>query len=483
MSSWPPSATVVCGKGFVVRSPLSDAVVRCQARRLRRTAATGPLPASLLAIAVAVAPIVFVHLGRALAGELAGAAASADVAAAVVLGPVLAAAVAGAAFASSLPERESYGGQIATAPFDATAGVVAVIVVPVVALAVVVVPSLVAASLGLGAGLPGGLTAGLALAGAVLAALPAGACVAEGALALARRRRRRALAVAAGALGWLAAGAALGSAPLGPLAACGTALRGALPAPLALAVSGAVGTGLALAWVALAAGRPPRAGRHARRGRALVRGRSTALPVALASLLARRSDVKAGAALAVAFGAAGAAVAVLAAAPAPAAFLLGTTTALLGSVLCALAIGGALVAGRWLWAATPRGCDAVARSAVLVSLVGSAAPVALVGLGAGLASGAPRGSVGAVAGVVVAGASLAVVAGALVPWQEGAADQLTTFAAFAALALAVSLGVGLSAPRLVSVGVPDAVVLALVCASCVAAAAVATRGRLERRQP
>jgi hypothetical protein len=477
------SATEDYGKGFGVRSQLSEAVVRCQARRLRRMAAAAPLPTALLATVVVVAPLAFAHVGRALAGELAGAASTADVAAAMVLGPVLAAAVAGAAFASSLPERSSFGGQVAAAPLDAVTAVVAVTLVPLAVLAVVVTPSLVAVSVGLGGGLPGGRSSGLAVAGAVLVALPAGACVAEGTIAFARRRNRRALVVAAGALGWLAAGAALGSAPLGPLAVCASALRGTVPTPVALAVACSACVTLALAWVALASGRPPRTIRGAKRATTLVRCRSGALPIALGSLLLRRGDVRTGSALALAFGTAGAALAALAAAPPPAAFLLGTTTALLGSVLCALAVGGALVAGRWLWAATPRGCGAVARAAVLVSLAGVAAPVALVGVAAGVVSGAPRGSIGAVAGVVVAGASLAVAAGALVPWEAGAADQLTTFAAFAALAVAVSLGVGVSAPRLVAAGAPDPAVLLLVCTSCLAAAAVGMRLRLERMTP
>ena len=342
-----------------MRSPLSEAVVRCQARRLRRAVAAAPLPATLLTIAVMVAPIVFVRVGGALAGELAGAVATAGVADAVVLGPVLAAAVAGAAFASSLPGREAFGGQVAVAPFDGTAGIVAVMLVPLSALALVVAPSLMALSLGLGGALPGGYGAGLALAAAVLAAVPAGACVAEGAIGLVRRRYSRCVVVAAGALAWLGAGAVLGSAPLGPLAACGSALRGALPAPVALSAACSTGTALALAWVALAASRPARRDRRPRRALVLVRGRTVAIPAALASTQARRSDVRAGAALAVVFGVAGAAVAVVAAAPPPAAFLLGTTTALLGSVLWALSLGSLLAGGRWLWAGAPRGCSAV----------------------------------------------------------------------------------------------------------------------------
>ena len=68
--------------------------------------------------------------------------------------------------------------------------------------------------------------------------------------------------------------------------------------------------------------------------------------------------------------------------------------------------------------------------------------------------------VGIVAALVVVGSCVALLAGALLPWRgTGAGDQLTTIAAFAAIAIAASLAVGLVAPRLVSLGVPDAVVV------------------------
>jgi hypothetical protein len=454
--------------------------VRCQARRLRATVAAAPLPVAMLAAALVVAPLAFVRLGHALAGELATAISSEGVATAMVLGPALAGAVAGAAWAAALPERAALGSQIAASPLDGAVAVVAVTVVPASALAVVVVPSLGAASLALGAPLPGGSGSGLALAAATLAALPAGACAAEGWVAAARGRPARAVLVGCAATAWLAVGAALGAAPLGPLAAAGSALRGAMPGWAALCASSATGLTLSLTWLLLAATRPPARVARARRARRLVRGRSGAVTTAVGVILARRTDVRFGAVGAVAFGVAGVAVARISSAAGPAAFLLGTTTALLGSALCALATGGALLEGRWLWARAPRGAGTVARSAVLVALAGTSAPVILVGVAAAISAGVTQASAGAVAGLVVAGAALAVVAGSLVPWLPGAGAQLTTFAAFAAIAVGASLGVGLAAPRLVSAGVPDPLVLGVVCASCLAAAAVALRGRLER---
>ena len=64
---------------------------------------------------------------------------------------------------------------------------------------------------------------------------------------------------------------------------------------------------------------------------------------------------------------------------------------------------------------------------------------------------------------MIVGSALALLAGSLVPLRgTGAGDQLTTFAAFAALAVAMSLVTGLTAPRLVALGVPDPLVVGLV---------------------
>ena len=104
-----------------------------------------------------------------------------------------------------------------------------------------------------------------------------------------------------------------------------------------------------------------------------------------------------------------------------------------------------------------------ARAAGLVGCLGAAAPVAVVGAGAIVASGADWRTVGVAVALVIVGSALALLAGSLVPLRgTGAGDQLTTFAAFAALAVAMSLVTGLTAPRLVSLGVPDPLVVGLV---------------------
>ena len=91
-----------------------------------------------------------------------------------------------------------------------------------------------------------------------------------------------------------------------------------------------------------------------------------------------------------------------------------------------------------------------------------------------------RGSLGVVAALVVAGSCVALLAGALLPWRgTGAGDQMTTIAAFAAIAIAASLAVGLIAPRLVSLGVPDAAVVVAICALFACGAVAALDRRLE----
>jgi hypothetical protein len=443
-------------------STLCEAVARCHLRRLRGIAASAPLPGAVFALVIAAAPFVLFGLGGAVGAEVADSVGSTTVAEGLVLGPVLAAAVAGATLAVVAPARSALGNQIAAGPAGAVAAVVALVVVPVTAGSVLVVPSLVAVCAGLAGALPGGMVPGLALAAATLAAVPAGAVVAEAALGACRGQHRRALAVLAGALGWVAVGLALGSVPLGPLAPVPTALRDAGSPWLALAVSCAVSIGLAAGWVALAA---TRAAPRPRR-RAIGRSARRRLPVPLAAvvLLARRADVRLATVGAIAFGLAGAALAAATDAPPPAPFLLGTTTALLGSLLCPLVVGGMLDDGRWIWRSAPVRGGAISRSFALSSTAVAALAVTVVGGVALVASGGDAATVGVVGALVIIGSGVALVAGAVVPWRsEGAGDQMTTIAAFAGITIGASLVVGLLAPRLVALGSPDPVILSAVC--------------------
>ena len=333
--------------------------------------------------------------------------------------------------------------------------------------ALVVLPSLFAACVALARELPGGgFVAGVALAVATIAAVPAGAIVAEGGLAAARRQRRRSLTVFGAVLAWAATGSAFGAAPLGPLAPVSGALRGSGSAWGALELASCTALALALAWIPLAGTRPGR--RHARfkASRRLVRTGRLAVPAAVIALLARRSEVRRTLAGAVGFGVAGVALAAAAGARAPAPFLLGTTTTLLGSIFCPLVVCGALLDGRWLWRGGPRDPRTVVRAAGLVGLAGTALPVAAVGAAATVASGASSSGLGAVGAYVVLGTAAALLAGAVIPWSgTGAGDQFSSFAALAAIAIAMSLVVGLVAPRLVALGLPDAVVVLLACAA------------------
>ena len=106
--------------------------------------------------------------------------------------------------------------------------------------------------------------------------------------------------------------------------------------------------------------------------------------------------------------------------------------------------------------------------------------VALVGAAAACASGASWNAAGVVAALVVAGSAVALTAGAVVPWGgTGLGDQLSSFAAFAAFAVVTSFAIGLTAPRLVALGLPDPVAVLVVCGVAIALALLALEHRLE----
>lgn len=460
-----------------MRSTLCEAVARCHLRRLSGIAASAPLPAAVMALVIAAAPVLLFRLGGVVGAEVVDSVATAGVSDGLVLGPLLAAAVAGATLAVAAPARSTLGNQIAAGPAGAVVAVIALVLVPVTAGSIIVVPSLVAVCVGLAGALPCGMATGLALAAATLAAVPAGAVVAEGALGAGRGQRRRALAVLAGGLGWLAVGLALGSAPLGPLAVVSAALHDEGSPWVALAVSCAVGVALAAGWVLLAATRPVPRSRRRAVGRSA--RRRLPAPTAAVVLLARRGDLRLATVGATLFGLTGAALAAATDAPPPAPFLLGTTTALLGSLLCPLVVGGTLDDGRWLWRGAPVRSGAIARSFALSGTAAAAVPVSVVGGVALAASGGGAGSIGVVGALVVVGSGVALLAGAVVPWRSGGAgDQMTTIAAFAGIAIAASFIVGLVAPRVVALGAPDPVIVVVICVVSLLAGTAALDRRL-----
>lgn len=458
-----------------MRFALCSALARCQARRLRTTVAMAPLPAAIVAVLAVLAPVALSRVGRAVGSELVGVVGAGGVSDALAIGPMFAASVAGAALAVSLPGRSAVGQQVAAGPCGDVAVIVAGLLMPVLICLFTVLPSLLAVCVALADELPGGRTAGVALAVATVAAVPAGAVLAEGVLALARGRRRRLPAMACGVLVWAVTGAALGASSaaivLGPFAPVAAALRGSGSPSIALTVACACLVALDLAWVYLAAARPERRSRTPRSVTRIVRGKRFSVPAAIAVLLTRRDDVRLATIGALGFGAAGIAIATATGAPAPTPFLLATTTGLLGSILCSLAMCGILLRGSWLWMGGARDRRVIGPAACLIGLIGSAVPVAVVGVGALITSGAPWSTVGVVAGIVIVSSATALVAGAVVPWSsEGVGDQLTTFAALAALAIATSVTIGMVGPRLVARGLPDAAVVILVCAASIGAA-------------
>ena len=240
-----------------MRSKLSEAVARCQLRRLRHVAGAAPLPVAGIALVVALAPVALYRAGQVLGADLGGAIDGAGISDGIALGPLLAAMVAGAVLAVSLPGRAALGAQITAGPPGRFASILAITVVPAIGGALIVLPSLVALCVGLARELPGGADAGLALAAAIVAAVPVGAIVADAGIAAARARRRRAAAIMASTVAWAATGSALGGWLLGPLALVPSALGGERSGWLALVVSLTVLALAGTAWVALAATRPP----------------------------------------------------------------------------------------------------------------------------------------------------------------------------------------------------------------------------------
>ena len=382
--------------------------------------------------------------------------------------------------AATAPTRSALGAQVAAGPSSDLTALAAGLMVPTLLSALIVLPCLICACVALAVELQGDRVAGLALAFAIVAGLPCGALIAEGARAAACGLKTRPLVIAAGALAWPVVGLASGSAALGPLAPVGQALRGSGSSWLALALAVATTVILGLAWMPLAAARPEKRSRSVGSRRKPSPRSRMSFPGALVALVSRRDDVRLATGGAAGFGLTGGAIAIAAAAPAPAPFLLATTTALLGSIVCSLAVCGVVVAGGWLWLGAPGARRPIAAVCCCIGLGASALTVAAVGAAVACTSGASWNAAGVVAALVVAGSAVAVTAGAAVPWGgTGLGDQLSSFAAFAAIAVVTSFGVGLTAPRLVALGLPDPAAVVLVCGVAIALALLALEQRLE----
>jgi len=422
---------------------------------LQTAVGSAPLPAAVVVAFVALAPIALARVGAMLGHELAPTVHASGVAIALVLGPCLAAAAAGGVIAVSLPARIGLGQQIAAGPCGDRSAIVAPLLLPAVLATVVVLPSIVALSVSLAGPFPGGHAAGLALSTAVLAAVAVGAIAAEGVLIAVRGRRRRLLAIGIGGGAWVCAGRAMGMTPLGPLAPAALALRGVVSPSVALATVCVIALGLCGAWIGIVGCRPEQRHRTPRRRHFEAAWRFP-MVAAATSLVARRTEVRRASVAALGFGLTGVTVAVVAGSPSPGPFFLATTTTLLGSLVAALTLYGILASGSWVWLAAPTGLRSLAATAWLVGIAAAAIPVGVVGVVAAITSGVAASAAGVVSVLVVMGAAVATITGSLVPWQrDGIGDQLSTVAAFMALALATSFTIGLVAPRLTTAGVPD----------------------------
>lgn len=446
-----------------MRFELCRAVARCQGRRLLEAIRSAPLPAAIVASLIVIAPIALARVGATLGDELAPTSAMPGVATALVLGPCLAAAAAGAVVAISSPTRAGLGQQIAAGPCGDRSAIVAPLLLPALLATVFVLPSLVALTVSLAGPLPGGHGAGLALSAAVLAAVGVGAVTTEGAQIAARGSLRGLLAFGVGVGAWLVLGKAMGMTALGPLAPVGFALRGVLSPWIALATACAGAVGLGYAWLVVVSRRPEPRPRTSRRRHFDAAWRFP-ISASASSLVTRRTDVRRASVAALGFGLTGALVAIVAGSASPGPFLLATTTTLLGSLVPALALFGILVSGSWVWLAAPRGLGSLAAKAWLVGLVAAVIPVGFVGVCTAIASGADGSTAGVVAVLVLMGTAVATITGSLVPWRgDGIGDQLSAVAAFMAVALATSFAIGLVAPRLTTLGLPDPGVAIVLC--------------------
>ena len=369
-----------------MRSTLCEAVARCHLRRLRGIAASAPLPAAVMALVIAAAPFVLFRLGGAVGAEVADSIGDGG----RRRGPRARAAARGRRCrARRLRSRRRRDRRSGTRSL------------PALPAAVVAVIALVLRSGGCRIGRRG------AVARCRLRRPCRRASVRHGAGSRARRRdarcrsgrgcrrrrsarsRPRAAPPRAGCSGRRAGLACRGArSRICPArAACGraAALRDAGSPWVALGVSCAVGIALAAGWVLLAATRPAPRSRRRAVGRSA--RRRLPAPIAAVVLLARRGDLRLATVGATLFGLTGAALAAATDAPPPAPFLLGTTTALLGSLLCPLVVGGTLDDGRWLWRGAPVRSGAIARSFALSGTAAAAVPVAVVGGVALAASG------------------------------------------------------------------------------------------------
>lgn len=464
-------------------SRVCRAVLLCQARRALGGAQRAPVPVAAIVGSLALGPVVLARAAGAAAPSLGPALGDVAVARAALLGGALPCLAAGAAVAlTAATPLSSLGPQIVATPVRRTTLAMATVGVPVAGGAVLVAPLAWLVVSPIFAASPGGRPAGLVAALALLAATLAGGALAEAFRHAIVGRSRVVIGSFAALAGSLWVGAATRAAPLGPLdpAANAVAGKGALGTAGCLTAMAAIGS--AIAWITLAAMRPPPRPAGDRRSIRMPAQPGTACLRSAVALLARRGDLRGASAAAFALGVTGLLVAWIARAAAPAGVLLGATAAVVAAAPIGLAVMGALASGRHVWTSAP-----VRRSRVALAWAGASFAVTslavVVAILPAAAAERPSGSaLGSSAILIVLGWASALLAGVLIPWRPGAvSDQVAALAGFALVVGCASALMAFAGPRLVGLGMPPALAAALLVCVVTGIALGGLRHGLERR--
>lgn len=455
--------------------PLFEAVLLCLGRRARAFCRQAPVPATVVALVLVLAPVALARatsaVARSSAAALADPAATRIVALAL-LGPALAA---GAASSRLVPPADRLGAAIVIAPVRRRVVALAA-ALPTILAGAAFLPLAASVAVPFALAAPGGLPAAGALGAALVATVSAGAAAAQ-LVSVARRGVPQALSIAV-ALAAVPVLAALGvgdptSRVADVLAGRAGAGRLTLEAAALLAVATA-------AWAISLRGHVRGSVSRRRRWHALPVRPLPVLSLSLAVLLRRsetRGAVAAGALLGLGAAAAGRAVGL----EADAAALLGLTSVLAAGAVAPLAVGGAVVELRWVLAAGPiaRGRTAAAwlAATVVVSAL-SVVPLAFLALVEGALT---AGTVATFGLGVLLSAGCGVLAGSIAPWRPGAVgDQTLTLGLLAVVAAgagALALGGAWVGGR---IAIEERWTALAVAAVPLASAAVLLTRRLER---
>jgi hypothetical protein len=465
-----------------VRWKLSNAVLRCSARRMRGAIVREPFAAAVAVALLLALPALGLLLGRQVAPLIAAAAtntALANAFAASVVGPAL---LLGVGLGALAPADRLLGPQLTAAPVTPLTRFTTLTVVPLAVLSTPLAAPAVAWALAATDRAAAGRWLAPTLVTAFASALLLGAALSASVTAAVRRPRL--VPLAPGIVGlWLATGAWAGEPFLGP----GAQLARAVPSGATTAAESAV-VCLALAALALATwagaaalapqARPARG--HVRLSPRLPRRPRIAFGIAVNVRLARHAQIRRHVAFATMFalgttltirlvgvGEAGtsylplAAALVAAAAVPPAAFALASDAP-------------------WLLRAAPVRAAAAARATACAAVLAAAVTIVVV-----VAAASPVASLEAAAWPLAETSAAAVLAaavagGSLVPWRpDRVAEQIASYVVVGTIAAALSYGLALGAAEAAVLGVPEAV-FAAVAANVAVVASIGFAGLLAR---